>query len=109
MREATRLARGPSALRLSVELTGRDVIGAGRESMADRRPELERIFDEEENEGHNSHQHKAAVWELASHGAIVGRMASLLGSDLSIWRTNFFVKDGIDSGTPSQYEIPFHQ
>jgi hypothetical protein len=77
--------------------------------MADRRPELERIFDEEENEGHNSHQHKAAVWELASHGAIVGRMASLLGSDLCIWRTNFFVKDGIDSGTPSQYELPFHQ
>ena len=83
--------------------------GAGTDSMAKRRAELERIFDEEANEGHNAHQHEAAVWELASHGAIVGRMASLLGGDLSIWRTNFFVKEGVDSGSPLQREIPFHQ
>ena len=45
--------------------------------MAERRAVLERIFDEDEHQGHNSHQHEASVWELASHGAIVGRMASL--------------------------------
>ena len=77
--------------------------------MAERRAVLERIFDEDEHQGHNSHQHEAAVWELASHVAIVGRMASLLGDDLSIWRTNFFVKEGVDSGSPLQREIPFHQ
>ena len=79
------------------------------QSMAERRPELERVFDQEESAGHNSHQHNAVVWELASHEAIVGRMASLLGDDLSVWRTNFFVKEGVDSGSPLQREIPFHQ
>ena len=77
--------------------------------MAALRTELERIFDTTENSGHNSHQREAAVWELASHEAIVGRMASLLGPDLSIWRTNFFVKEGVDSDSPLQREIPFHQ
>ena len=78
-------------------------------SMAQRRPELERIFDHEENAGHNSHQRQLAVWELASHDAIVGRMASLLGDDIAVWRTNFFVKEGVESGSPLQREIPFHQ
>jgi hypothetical protein len=80
-----------------------------RDSMAALRTELEQIFDTTENSGHNSHQREAAVWELASHEAIVGRMASLLGPDLSIWRTNFFVKEGVDSDSPLQREIPFHQ
>lgn len=79
------------------------------QSMAKRRPELERIFDQAENAGHNSHQREPLVWELASHEAIVGRMTSLLGDDLAIWRTNFFVKEGVDSGSPLQREIPFHQ
>ena len=78
------------------------------EQMAALRPELERIFADEHG-GHNSHQYAAAVWELASRREIVGRMASLLGEDLSIWRTNFFVKEPAGSRSPLTREIPFHQ
>ena len=78
------------------------------EQMAALRPELERIFADEHG-GHNSHQYASAVWELASRREIVGRMASLLGEDLSIWRTNFFVKEPAGSGSPLTREIPFHQ
>jgi Phytanoyl-CoA dioxygenase (PhyH) len=44
-----------------------------------------------------------SVWELCSHPAIVDRISCLLGSDLILWRSNFFTK------TPHDKEVPWHQ
>ena len=43
------------------------------------------------------------IHELATHPAVVKRMAALYGPDLLLWRTNFFVKE------PGAKEIPWHQ
>lgn len=43
------------------------------------------------------------VYDLCSHPAIVERMASIMGPDLVLWRSNFFAKE------PGALEIPWHQ
>ncbi len=52
---------------------------------------------------HNRHLDIPLINQLATDPAIVGRMASLYGPDLLLWRTNFFIKE---SGAA---EIPMHQ
>ncbi len=49
------------------------------------------------------HMDSKVVFDLASHPAIIGRMASLYGPDLVLWATNFFNKE------PGGKEIPWHQ
>jgi len=49
------------------------------------------------------HMDSAVVYDLATHPAIVERMASILGPDLIMWATNFFIKE--EGGS----EIPWHQ
>jgi len=49
------------------------------------------------------HMDNAAVYDLASHPAIVERIAGLLGPDLVVWTTNFWLKE------PGGAEIPWHQ
>ena len=49
------------------------------------------------------HMDSAAVYDLAAHPAIIGRIAGLLGPDLVVWTTNFWLKE------PGGAEIPWHQ
>ena len=49
------------------------------------------------------HMDNPAVYDLASHPAIINRIASLLGPDLVVWTTNFWLK------APGGSEIPWHQ
>ena len=49
------------------------------------------------------HMDNAAVYDLASHPAIIERIAGLLGPDLVVWTTNFWNK------APGSAEIPWHQ
>ena len=49
------------------------------------------------------HMDSRVVCDLASHPAIVDRMASLYGPHLIMWATNFFNKE------PGGGEIPWHQ
>src|SRR5688572_32525828 len=48
------------------------------------------------------HMDSKVVYELATHPAILVRMASLFGPHLILWATNFFRKD------PGGVEIPWH-
>ena len=77
------------------------------DEMAARRPAMERVLATDPPHGeqrvHNRHLDSRAVYDLATHPEIVERMACLYGSDLLLWRTNFFVKN---RGSKA---IPWHQ
>ena len=49
------------------------------------------------------HMDNAAVYDLAAHPAIIERIAGLLGPDIVVWTTNFWLKE------PGGAEIPWHQ
>ena len=49
------------------------------------------------------HMDHLVVYELAAHPAIIDRIAGLLGPDLVVWTTNFWLKE------PGSPEIPWHQ
>ena len=49
------------------------------------------------------HMDNAAVYDLAAHPAIINRIAGLLGPDIVVWTTNFWLKE------PGDKEIPWHQ
>ena len=49
------------------------------------------------------HLDSAVVFEIASHPAIVERMAQLYGPDLVLWRSHLFLK------APGGKEVPWHQ
>jgi len=49
------------------------------------------------------HMDQPAVYDLATHPAIIDRIAGILGPDLVIWATNFWNK------APGGAEIPWHQ
>ena len=49
------------------------------------------------------HMDSAEVYDLATHPAIIERIACLLGPDLVAWATNFWLK------APGASEIPWHQ
>lgn len=53
--------------------------------------------------GQSRHMDSKVICDLASHPAIVDRMASLYGPHLILWATNFFNKE------PGGLEIPWHQ
>ena len=86
---------GPYAAMTPAEMTGfRKAIDEqvlGREGPNPRRPMQSRHMD------------NAAVYDLAAHPAIIGRIAGLLGPDLVVWTTNFWLKE------PGGAEIPWHQ
>lgn len=49
------------------------------------------------------HMDRRTIYDLASHPAIVERINSLIGPDLVLWATMFWVKN------PGDKEIPWHQ
>ena len=49
------------------------------------------------------HMDQAVVYDLASHPTIVDRIAGLMGPDIVVWATNFWLKE------PGSKEIPWHQ
>jgi ectoine hydroxylase-related dioxygenase (phytanoyl-CoA dioxygenase family) len=49
------------------------------------------------------HMDQAVIYDLATHPAIIDRIAGLLGPDLIVWATNFWLKP------PGGVEIPWHQ
>jgi len=49
------------------------------------------------------HLDQRLVYDLCAHPAVAGRMASLYGPDLILWRSLFFVKN------PGAAESPWHQ
>ena len=49
------------------------------------------------------HMDHAAVYDLAAHPAIIDRIAGLLGPNIVVWTTNFWLKE------PGAAEIPWHQ
>jgi len=57
----------------------------------------------EKNPEQLRHMDSRLVYDLCAHPEVVGRLNSLLGPDLMIWRSNFFTKE------PGGKEIPWHQ
>ncbi|MCY3833675.1 MAG: phytanoyl-CoA dioxygenase family protein [Chloroflexi bacterium] len=53
--------------------------------------------------GQSRHMDQPVVFDLATHPAIIDRIAGLLGPDLVVWATNFWLKE------PGGAEIPWHQ
>ncbi len=53
--------------------------------------------------GQSRHMDQPVVYDLATHPAIIERIAGLLGPDLVVWATNFWDKP------PGGREIPWHQ
>ena len=49
------------------------------------------------------HMDQPVIYDLATHPAIIDRIAGLLGPDLVVWATNFWLK------APGAVEIPWHQ
>ena len=49
------------------------------------------------------HMDQPVVYDLAAHPAIIERIAGLLGPDIVVWTTNFWLKE------PGGAEIPWHQ
>ena len=55
------------------------------------------------NQGHNRHMDCPSILHLSTHPGIINRIKRILGEDLLIWRSNFFIKK------PGGVEIPWHQ
>ena len=53
--------------------------------------------------GQSRHMDQPVVYDLATHPAIIDRIAGLLGPNLVVWATNFWNK------APGGAEIPWHQ
>jgi len=54
------------------------------------------------------HLDTAEGWAVVSHPAIVGRLASLLGADLMVWGSGFFIKEpNTGAGTEWHQDINF--
>lgn len=49
------------------------------------------------------HMDQAVIFDLATHPAIIDRIAGLLGPDLIVWATNLWLKE------PGGAQIPWHQ
>lgn len=49
------------------------------------------------------HQDSRLVWDIAAHGSVVGRLRCLLGDDLLLWISSFWIK------RPGDLEVPWHQ
>lgn len=49
------------------------------------------------------HMDQAVIYDLATHPAIIERIAGLLGPDLIVWATNLWLKE------PGGAQIPWHQ
>jgi hypothetical protein len=78
------------------------------EEMASIRKQIEdEVFTTESPwqkvRGQSRHLDKVVVYDLCTRPAILERMAGILGPDLVLWRSNFFVKE------PGGKEIPWHQ
>lgn len=77
------------------------------EDMAELRPAIEAVIasdpPDHNQRDHNRHRDSRLIHDLATHPAIVNRMTGIMGPDLLLWRTNFFVK------SPGAKEIPWHQ
>lgn len=77
------------------------------EEMAAMRADIEAVLaadpPDHKTRIHNRHLDSHLIYELSTHPAIIERMQCLYGSDLLLWRTNFFVKE------PGAKEIPWHQ
>ena len=77
------------------------------EEMAEIRTRIERVITLEgpnpRSKVQSRHMDQRIVYELASHPAIVERINDLMGPDLVLWATNFFIK------YPGDKEIPWHQ
>ena len=77
------------------------------EKMLTMHSEIEKVLEtappDHNHLEHNRHLDSVLINNLATHPAIIKRMASLYGPDLLLWRTNFFIKE------PGAKEIPWHQ
>ncbi|MEM7030152.1 MAG: phytanoyl-CoA dioxygenase family protein [Chloroflexota bacterium] len=49
------------------------------------------------------HMDSYIIYDLCTHPTIIDRMASIMGPDLIMWASNFFIKE------PGGIEIPWHQ
>jgi ectoine hydroxylase-related dioxygenase (phytanoyl-CoA dioxygenase family) len=77
------------------------------EEMGATAAEIERVLAQPgpsaANPGVSRHLDQRVVRELATHPEIVARVDDLMGPDLMLWATNFFIKH------PGSPEIPWHQ
>ncbi len=76
------------------------------EAMVDYREHCTALLKTDNETGrreHNRHLDDATVWSICALPGIVNAMTSVLGSNLLLWRTNFFNKE------PGGKEIPWHQ
>ena len=55
------------------------------------------------NRTHSRHLDTSSVYELVSHPAIVGRIASLIGEDVMLWTCGVFIKEPHGEGKPTEW------
>lgn len=87
--------------------------------MIDLAPKIEAVLShasaDHPQRQHNRHLDSRLVFDLVAHPNIVQRMAQIMGPDLLLWRTNFFIKGvkkpeaGATVIPSSDKEIPWHQ
>lgn len=78
------------------------------DEMAVIRARIERMIASEDGPSPHSrlvsrYLDQPVVRSLATHPAIVGRLDGLIGPDVALWASNFFIKQ------PGSREIPWHQ
>lgn len=86
---------------------------ASPEEIVELRPQVEAVLSQDAPDhrvrNHNRHLHSRVIYDLVTHAAIVERMARIMGPDLLLWRTNFFIKGGQGAISSNDKEIPWHQ
>ncbi len=75
--------------------------------MAEVRSEIEAILESDppdhKQNHHNRHLDSRLIYDVSTHPAVLERMKAIMGNDLMMWRTNFFIKH------PGAKAIPWHQ
>src|SRR5512132_3099799 len=81
---------------------GEEVLGRPSAYPGEWTPEMCRFTQ-------SRHLDSRLIWDLCSNPGVVQRMASLLGRDLLLWRTNLWNKEPAGDDGPKSKEIPWQQ
>ncbi|MCC2684103.1 MAG: phytanoyl-CoA dioxygenase [Paenibacillaceae bacterium] len=73
------------------------------EAMAEVREKVDRLMEKETFLTDANHIEHKFLYDLITRPEIIDRAASILGEDIVLWRSNFFVK------SPGDKAVPWHQ
>lgn len=73
------------------------------EAMSEIRERMNRLMEEETFQTDANHHEHRFLYDLITRPEIIDRASSILGEDVVLWRSNFFVKN------PGGKAVPWHQ